>query len=294
MNYYPHHIGDFNNATRHLSRVERSVYRDLIELYYDTEKPLSLDLKALSRKVLARSDEESTAVEQVLNEFFTKTDGGWYHDRCEQEISDYYANISAKSAAGKASAAKREADRNARLAELNGDSTKVEQNSNSRSTAVQQPLDSVDSSVQLTKNQEPGTINQEPLNSNTKPAAAKDAEPKEFVEAWQAYPKRPGASRKDALKAWKARIASGVDPETICSGVKRYAAYVVAKQTEPEYIKQPATFFGPADYFVADWTVHAARASPGYQTANDKAKSLADRLTGRARNEQPDTIIDIN
>src|SRR5688572_8482858 len=102
MNFYPHHIGDFNNATRHLTRIERSIYRDLIELYYDTELPLSLDLKALCRKVLARTEEESTAVEQVLNEFFTKTAQGWHHARCEQEISDYHANISAKSAAGKA------------------------------------------------------------------------------------------------------------------------------------------------------------------------------------------------
>lgn len=36
-----------------------------------------------------------------------------------------------------------------------------------------------------------------------------------------------------------------------------------------------------------------ARASPGYQTPNEKAKSFADRLTGRTRNEQPHRIIDI-
>lgn len=45
-----------------------------------------------------------------------------------------------------------------------------------------------------------------------------------------------------------------------------------------------------------DWAklnTHQARGSPpGYQTANDKAKSLADRLTGN-RNEQRHTIIDI-
>lgn len=33
---------------------------------------------------------------------------------------------------------------------------------------------------------------------------------------------------------------------------------------------------------------------PGYQTTNDKAKTLADRLTGKTRNEQPRDIIDIN
>lgn len=107
MNYYPHHIGDFNSATRHLTRIERSVYRDLIELYYDTEAPLVQSIDRLCRLVVAHSDEERTAVEQVLNEFFTESEQGWVHARCEQEIAKYQGNKVAKSAAGKASAAAR-------------------------------------------------------------------------------------------------------------------------------------------------------------------------------------------
>jgi uncharacterized protein YdaU (DUF1376 family) len=95
MKYYQHHIGDFDKATRHLTRLERSVYRDLIELYYDTEQPLTLDRAALCRKIIARSNEESTAVEQVLNEFFTETPTGWYHERCESEIEKYRVNKAA-------------------------------------------------------------------------------------------------------------------------------------------------------------------------------------------------------
>ena len=67
MKHYPHHIGDFDKATRHLTRIERSIYRDLIELYYDTEQQLTLDMPALCRRIIARTNEESTAVEQVLN-----------------------------------------------------------------------------------------------------------------------------------------------------------------------------------------------------------------------------------
>ncbi|MGE8450704.1 MAG: DUF1376 domain-containing protein, partial [Pseudomonadales bacterium] len=37
MNHYPHHIGDFNTATRHLSRLERAIYRDMRDMYCDTE-----------------------------------------------------------------------------------------------------------------------------------------------------------------------------------------------------------------------------------------------------------------
>lgn len=123
MNHYPHHIGDFDRATRHLTRIERSIYRDLIDLYYDTEKSLMLDMSALCRKVLARSNEEITAVEQVLSEFFAKTPSGWYHDRCEEELEAYRANTSQKAQAGKASA---EARRLKRERALNGNSTHVE------------------------------------------------------------------------------------------------------------------------------------------------------------------------
>lgn len=107
MNYYPHHIGDFNSATRHLTRIERSVYRDLIELYYDTEAPLCADVDKLCRLLIARSDEEQAAVVQVLGEFFVDTEQGWRHARCDAEIARYHGNKEAKSAAGKASAAKR-------------------------------------------------------------------------------------------------------------------------------------------------------------------------------------------
>ncbi|OWT69228.1 MULTISPECIES: YdaU family protein [unclassified Achromobacter] len=107
MNYYPHHIGDFNSATRHLTRLERSVYRDMLDLYYDTEGPLTPELDSLCRLLLARSNEERTAVEQVLNEFFTESDEGWCHARCDAEIEKYHVQREAKSAAGKASAAKR-------------------------------------------------------------------------------------------------------------------------------------------------------------------------------------------
>ena len=40
--------------------------------------------------------------------------------------------------------------------------------------------------------------------------------------------------------------------------------------------------------------VASARASPGYQTPNEKAKSLADRLTGKNRHEPTDEFIDLN
>lgn len=107
MNHYPHHIGDFNNATRHLTRVERSLYRDMLELYYDTEQPLNGDVTKIARRILATSVDEREALNMVLEEFFVLQDDGWHNTRCDAEIAKYQGQIEQASRAGKASAAKR-------------------------------------------------------------------------------------------------------------------------------------------------------------------------------------------
>lgn len=90
--------------------------------------------------------------------------------------------------------------------------------------------------------------------------AAKTVDDESFEQAWSAYPKRPGASKADALKAWTARIKEGSRPEDMIAGVHRYAEYIRKSQTEPRFIKQPATFFGPGNHFDADWKVdHSAQ-----------------------------------
>ena len=84
MNHYPHHIGDFNTATRHLSRLERAIYRDAIELYYKNEAPLDgSDFDKLAWRLLCRGDVEVTALRSVLGEFFELRAGAWHHERLD-------------------------------------------------------------------------------------------------------------------------------------------------------------------------------------------------------------------
>ena len=179
VKHYPHHIGDFNQATRHLTRLERSVYRDLIDLYYDTEQQLPLDVKWICRKILANSNEESTAVEQTLNEFFTETPTGWYHERCEAEIEHYRANASQKAIAGRASAAAKAAKKQRAL--------------NGKSTDVATPVEQTNNGVSTNQNQEPVTKNHIP----PKPPKV---EPDGFEEFYSAYPRKE--ARAAAAKAF--------------------------------------------------------------------------------------------
>jgi hypothetical protein len=122
----------------------------------------------------------------------------------------------------------------------------------------------------------------------------------EFEAIWSAYPRKPGMSRSNALKAFSARISEGIDPEAVLSGVRAYAAYVVAMGTEPQYVKSPETFLGPGKHWESDWTpprpTQQARASPAYQTATEQARQWASRFTGGNRNELPSEpyTIDLN
>lgn len=89
MNYYEHHLGDYAQATSHLSFVEDAAYSRLIRRYYASEKPIPADIAAAQRLVGARSKEERAAVETVLKEFFVLRDDGWHQPRCDAEIARY-------------------------------------------------------------------------------------------------------------------------------------------------------------------------------------------------------------
>lgn len=89
MNYYEHHIGDYAEATAHLSFVEDAAYSRLIRKYYSTEKPLPTDVRDVCRLVGARKKSERDAVQKILCEFFSLSDDGWHQERCDEEIAAY-------------------------------------------------------------------------------------------------------------------------------------------------------------------------------------------------------------
>jgi len=87
MNFYKHHLGDYDSATSHLSWLEDMAYSRLIRLYYRTERPIPSDLSQACRLVRAITKTEREAVKTVLSEFFSLFEDGWHQDRCDTEIS---------------------------------------------------------------------------------------------------------------------------------------------------------------------------------------------------------------
>ena len=103
MNHYPHHIGDFDSETLHLTFVERALYRELRDLYFKTERALMTDVQKLARRVRATTEELRAALDGLLEEFFVLQDDGWHNDYCDVQIAAYRQKQEQQSAAGKAS-----------------------------------------------------------------------------------------------------------------------------------------------------------------------------------------------
>jgi len=144
MHYYQFNIGDYVSHTRHLSPIEDIAYRRLLDAYYLSERPLNSGIAVVARQIGLKEHEPE--VHEVLQEFFKLTEDGWINIRADKEIAHFKGKIEQASRAGKASAERR---------------------SNSRST-----------DVQPTNNQQPITINQEPIKEYICPP---DGEPESKI-----------------------------------------------------------------------------------------------------------------
>ena len=87
----------------------------------------------------------------------------------------------------------------------------------------------------------------------------------QFEQAWGLYPKRSGSNpKKRAWKAWVARIREADrngDRTDMTNGVVRYAAYIKATNTEPQFIMMTATFFGPDKHYENPWLLPEAEST---------------------------------
>jgi len=90
MHFYRYNIGDYRKDTGHLSLVEHGIYRALLDTYYTEEHPLCADDAKLMRTHGIRTQDEKDAYQNVINDFFFKTERGYEHDRCNTELGLIY------------------------------------------------------------------------------------------------------------------------------------------------------------------------------------------------------------
>ena len=96
MHYYQFNIGDYIKNTIHLSLMEDLAYRRLLDMYYDSEKPIATDIPWVSRRLRMDTD----VVQNVLNEFFELSSEGYKNHRADLEIASYHEYMAKQKANG--------------------------------------------------------------------------------------------------------------------------------------------------------------------------------------------------
>jgi hypothetical protein len=124
--------------------------------------------------------------------------------------------------------------------------------------------------------------------SRTRSAKSENEPDPVFDEAYEAYPRRPGMNRQDARKAWNARLADKTEAQAMLAGTRRYAAYCAAVGQQPQFIKLPATFFGPSKHFESEWTIPPPTGVPRNSRDEERRQTL-EGLTGRGQKHDPPT-----
>lgn len=175
MNYYPHHIGDFNNATLHLSVEEECMYHRALAWYYSKEKPLPTDKNKIYRFLRATSKKLKAAVDNVLEDFFVLHDDGYHNHRCDEEIDAFYVRSDNAKENGKKGGRPRKDVENTENSDISETQEKAKQKPNKTQKKPNENLNETQEKPKRnptktqTKPREKLTINQEPITINQEP-----------------------------------------------------------------------------------------------------------------------------
>lgn len=202
MQHYQFHIGDYTQATAHLSPMEDLAYRRLIDLYYDTEGHIPYEATQAARRVRL----DAVTVSQVLKEFFIDTGESWQHARCDKEIARIYEKSDKARESGLRSGEVRRA--------------KAEQTSSVRSTDVQRTLNERSTNAELPVTRNPLPVTQDPEPKEASPILTLLVAPNASTESKGSNPLQPAAPA-----APKKKPVSAEDTALQASCRKTWAAY---------------------------------------------------------------------
>ena len=160
--------------------MEDLVYRRLLDLYYDGEKPLEGDYEKLGKKIGMR--DFYCEIQDVLNDFFIFDGESWKHEKADKEIAVYHSKANVARANGK-----------------KGGRPKKTQSEPNPNPEITQPVNLANPDITpLQANQEPLTNNHKPTTNNQLKTKAKTWEPPTGLnlDAWEEFEQH----RKDIKK----------------------------------------------------------------------------------------------
>jgi len=269
MHYYQFYIADYRKDTSHLSRLEHSIYRDLIDWYYLDESPISKDMAFISRRLKLSTKSEIEAFHNVIQDFFTEDGDGYRHKKIDDEICEYHKKCEVNSANGKKGGrpkGKITQTVSERLA--NAMPTDSEQEPNQKAISNQYSVISKHETV---------------INKTTKNIYSAD-----FEEFWLDYPKREGKSA--AFKEWK-RIAPDKElQEKITEGVLEYRK---SRKVKEGFIKDCVNWLKGKhweDEMLNVEIVQKTYESPWQKADRLRMQELAPGVATRAHDDEMKTI----
>ena len=210
MHYYQFNIKDYSFATIRMSLMEDLAFRRMLDLYYESEKPLPFELPRVA-KLIGMIDHQEE-VRSVLNEFWVEGDQGWENERAKIEIEKYHHNAETARANGKLGGRPKKPKKTKPVNLANPDKTEPK------------------------ANHKPITNNQE-LNIYRSSADAEEG----FNYFWQRYPRKKGkAKAKDKFIS----LTKKMDIEEFKIFVDTITSYAVKtyKDKEDGFIPHGSTY----------------------------------------------------
>lgn len=121
IHYINHNFSDWDSQTKHMNRLERSIYLDLRTLYFSDAgvhngRINASDFALLCYRLSCHSDEEINALKLILKDKFKKNGNTYRHSDWDKQIKAIQWEIKK----GNASVTERNANSNASVTESNG------------------------------------------------------------------------------------------------------------------------------------------------------------------------------
>ncbi|MNY08778.1 hypothetical protein D3C86_1416490 [compost metagenome] len=272
LNYFEHHIGDYDKNTAHLTACEDGIYHRMLRRYYDKERPLDSAVAEVQRVVRARTREEKNAVAAVLREFFRLEADGWHHDKCDEQLQDFFAGAPEREAkkANEENRLKRHREERARLFKIITDAGEhapwniqmkdlraiVERitgevpatqpataSGNAPATApATQPATAPATPITATQTPIPNLQSPLPIDIEETSMGGKPPLPPGFLRFWTVWPKHSRKeSRGECVKAWN-KAGAEVIADAIVAHVERKKISQAWTKEGGEYIPAPLVY----------------------------------------------------
>ena len=167
------HWGDWVRSTQDLTPLERGIYIDLLQRYYQKERPITdEECKRIAR---AYANAEQEAMQYVLQTFFNRGEGCWQHKRCDEEIAKANSVSEKRASAARKSWASRGLKNGASSQKTDDSNPSTEQMQSKSNADAEQVQSKSNASAKLTINHKPITNNQ--INNPLTPLQGETAKP---------------------------------------------------------------------------------------------------------------------